>query len=200
MTTQDLSNTFSKFVEEARRLQAKYHDQISLLVGIEIDWIRPESKAWIESLLSHYQLDTMIGSVHHVHGIPIDLSPSAYGAALSRSAERAQELNAAGVEMLFADYFDTQLEMLQALKPPIVGHFDLIRLMNPLPNASLKTFSRVWRKVLRNLLFVSEYGGVLEINASGLRKGLVEPYPNSEICSVCYLVSSSSNLRRLNVY
>ena len=151
---------------------------------MEIDWIRPDSRAWVESLLSQHQLDTLIGSVHHVHGIPIDFNAESYSAALSRSGQRAQELNAAGEEMLFADYFDAQLEMLQALKPPVVGHFDLIRLLSSLPNASLRTYSRVWRKILRNLQFVCEYGGVLEINGSALRKGLEEPYPNSEVCGV----------------
>ena len=153
---------------------------------MEIDWIRPESKVWIGSLLSRHQLDIFVGSVHHVYGIPIDFDPETYAAALSRSSERARDLNATNEELLFADYFDAQLEMLQALKPPIVGHFDLIRLLSSMPDASLKIYSRVWRKILRNLLFVTEYGGLLEINGSALRKGLKEPYPNSEICSVCY--------------
>lgn len=87
-------------------------------------------------------------------------------------------------EGLFADYFDSQFEMLQALKPPVVAHFDLIRLKSDEPESSCTRWEAVWEKVLRNLEFIVGYGGLLEINTAALRKGLAEPYPASDICKV----------------
>jgi histidinol-phosphatase (PHP family) len=74
--------------------------------------------------------------------------------------------------------------MLQAVKPPVVGHFDLIRLLSDDPNASFRRWDGVWSKIEQNLEAISSYGGVLEINSSALRKGMDEPYPSMEICKV----------------
>ena len=72
--------------------------------------------------------------------------------------------------------------MLQALKPPVVGHFDLIRLFSDDSNRSFRTWNTVWEKIMRNLQYVANYGGVLEVNSSSLRKGMSEAYPQVEIC------------------
>lgn len=88
-------------------------------------------------------------------------------------------------EKTFEAFFDEQYEMLQALKPPIVGHFDLIRLKSDQPDCSMKSWDDVWKRVLRNLEFIQRYGGLIELNSAALRKGLSEPYPQSDICKVC---------------
>lgn len=84
-------------------------------------------------------------------------------------------------EKLFEDYFDLQLAMLEDIKPRVVGHFDLIRLLSDEPNADIRRFPRVWEKVTRNLKVIAAQGGLVEINTSALRKGLLEPYPKREI-------------------
>ena len=143
---------------------------------MEIDWIRPSSQEAVESLLRKYQLDVFIGSVHHVHTIPIDYDRNLYVDA----REKAGGID----ERLFEDYFDLQYEMLKGLKPPIVGHFDLIRLMSDNPDTVFSRSAVVWQKILRNLEFIAGYGGVIELNSAALRKGMKEPYPTAEICKV----------------
>ena len=165
-------------------LQAKYEGESTLLVGMEIDWLRVQSRQWIEGLLSSYQLDLLVGSVHHVHGIPIDFDAASYSKALSICSQRAGMRGVSPEDVLFEDYFDAQLEMLQALKPPVVGHFDLIRLLSSNRDAQLRDRSDVWGKIARNLRFIKKYGGALELNSAALRKGLKEPYPNLEVCKV----------------
>ena len=102
--------------------------------------------------------------------------------------EKARDLSGGTDKQLFEDYLDLQLEMLTALKPPIVGHFDLIRLKSDDLNGSFQEWVSVWEKVLRNLKYIAEYGGVLELNSAALRKGMNEPYPKAEICKVEHLV------------
>ncbi|KAI5302547.1 histidinolphosphatase [Ascosphaera atra] len=85
-------------------------------------------------------------------------------------------------EALFSAYFDEQYDLLKTLRPPVIGHFDLIRLYSEEPNASMKRFTGVWEKVMRNLEFIASYGGVMELNFASLRKGMTEPYPKADIC------------------
>lgn len=87
--------------------------------------------------------------------------------------------------MLWERYYDEQYEMLQKMKPRIVGHFDLIRLLSDEPNRDPRDWKGVWTRIVRNLNLVREQGGLVEINTSALRKGLREPYPVRSICEVC---------------
>ncbi|MCJ1403972.1 histidinolphosphatase [Xylographa trunciseda] len=173
-TTASLFETFDEYYKEARRLQSAYSLEIEVLVGVETDWIRPSSEQVIGNLLKKYRFDTLVGSVHHVHGIPIDFDRATY--------ERARDVSGGTDEKLYTEYYDAQLEMLEAVKPPIVGHFDVIRLLSDDPNASMKQHDVVWSRILRNLSFISSYGGMLEVNSAALRKGMREPYPQGEIC------------------
>jgi histidinol-phosphatase (PHP family) len=172
----DFDAITANFYKEALRLRAKYESQIDILIGFETEWIRDSSLKLIEDLRSKYDWDLFVGSLHHVHTIPIDFDRPFY--------EKARLAAGGSDEQLFADYFDDQLEMIHALKPPIVGHFDLIRLQSDEPNASLSRFDGVWSKVCRNLEIIASYGGILELNSAALRKGLNEPYPSVDICKV----------------
>ena len=127
-------------------------------------------------LLAKYRFDLFIGSVHHVHGKPTDYDYETYNS--------ARDIAGGTDERIFEDYFDLQYQMLKASKPPIVGHFDVIRLKADEPDGSFVRWDGVWQRILRNLDFVAEYGGVLELNSAALRKGMIEPYPKAEICKV----------------
>jgi histidinol-phosphatase (PHP family) len=127
----------------------------------------------IKSLAEDSRVDFFIGSVHHVHGVPIDFDRAMY-----------EQARCENDEALFGDYFDSMFAMLKDLRPPVVGHFDLIRLFSDLPNQDLKALNSVWAKVVRNLKMINEQNGLLEINSSALRKGLHEPYPSRSVCKV----------------
>ena len=143
---------------------------------MEVDWIRPSSRVYISKLLEKHPFELFVGSVHHVHAVPTDYDHILYAA--------ARDISGGSDEKIFEDYFDLQYEMLKALKPPIVGHFDVIRLKADNPDGSFMHWQGVWHKILRNLDFVVQYGGILELNSAALRKGMSEPYPKAEICRV----------------
>ncbi|TVY42396.1 putative histidinol-phosphatase [Lachnellula occidentalis] len=169
--------TFSNhnaYITEALRLRAKYTSQLHILIGFEGEWIRPSYGPLITSLSSNPAIDFVLGSVHHVHGHPIDYDAALYAKAVSASG--------GSEELCFDAYFESQYAMLLALKPRVVAHFDLIRLLCAKPNLCLRTLKGVWEKVVRNLRVVVEQGGLLEINSAGLRKGLEEPYPGRAVC------------------
>ncbi|PGH06813.1 hypothetical protein AJ79_06456 [Helicocarpus griseus UAMH5409] len=162
------------YFKEAQRLRDKYSSQINMPIGFESDWIRPTSVSWIKTSLARFPFDFFVGSVHHVHTVPIDFDTPFY--------HKAREIAGGTDEKLFEDYFDAQFEMFKELKPPVVGHFDLIRLKSDDPERSFQQWPAVWAKILRNLDYVAGYGGILELNSASLRKGMSEPYPKAEIC------------------
>ncbi|KAI0971417.1 histidinol-phosphatase [Xylaria arbuscula] len=179
------------YLEEAQRLQALYAPQISLLIGFEGEWLRPAYKALITELAAHPAIDYFIGSLHHVNGVPIDYDQEYYARAVASAqplTNGARHVNGAepgsaseGVEAreqrTYERYYDQQYEMLAALRPRVVGHFDLIRLMSSDPDWDVRRWRGVWERIERNLTLIASYGGWLECNSSALRKGLAEPYP-----------------------
>lgn len=175
-TAAGLVTLMDSFYAEAVRLRQTYGSQINILIGFETDWIRESSLKLTEELLKKHQFDLFVGSVHHVHTIPIDFDRPMY--------EEARKKSGGTDERLSEDYFDAQYDMLKALRPPVVGHFDLVRLMSDDPERSLKPWNGVWNKITRNLEFIAGYGGILELNSSALRKGMSEPYPKVEVCQV----------------
>ena len=66
-----------------------------------------------------YELDYIVGSVHHVDGIPIDFNEELYTKAETKHKT---------TEKLFIAYFTSLYTLLDTLKPTVIGHFDLIRI------------------------------------------------------------------------
>ncbi|ORX59820.1 histidinol phosphate phosphatase H [Hesseltinella vesiculosa] len=172
-TPETLATLFNDFVNEARRLQSKYKDQIVLLVGSELEFIQPSYATMITRLRQRYALDYVVGSLHHVGGIPIDFSNELYQKCLNRFGSYTK---------LFEAYFDEQWQMLQTVKPEVVGHLDLVRIFaEPEAAASAMADPLVWSRIERNVDYVIGYGGIFEINSRAWKKGLRDAYPNQAI-------------------
>lgn len=98
---------------------------------------------------------------------------------------QAQEACGGEEEKLWERYYDEQHEMLNATRPKVVGHFDLVRLFSEEPDRRVKGWREgVWRRMKRNLEECKGLGAWLEVNTSALRKGLEEPYPAREVAEV----------------
>lgn len=175
-TLQSMIENEFQYVSHACHLRDKYQGKLSLPVAFESEWCGPHSFELIQQSLRSHRYDFFVGSIHHVRGVPIDYDEAEY--------VRARNLVGGTDEHIFEAYFDEQLEMLQALRPPVVGHLDLIRLKSDCPDIDWRSMQTIWPKILRNLDFVASYGGILEINTAAWRKGMSEPYPKSEICKV----------------
>jgi histidinol-phosphatase (PHP family) len=164
---------FADYVAEARKLQREYKNRMDILVGMESEWY-PGCGQWVASLRETHGLDYVVGSVHHVGGECVDFSREDY----ERIAERF-----GGLVPMYAAYFDAQLQMMQAIKPEVVGHFDLVRLHDPDYQQTLAQ-KEVWERVLRNLEWMAGAGAILDVNARALLKGQTEPYVCAPILDI----------------
>ncbi|CBQ74001.1 related to HIS2-histidinol-phosphatase [Sporisorium reilianum SRZ2] len=188
ITPQKLRDTFEAYLMEARRLQIEYAAKhMQVLVGCETENITsPESLDYLTEVLGSDAgtkpevvgkgvVDYIVGSLHHTHAIPIDFDRETF----DRSVASFDSSSSADAHVQLIDqYLDDQLEVLQRLKPEVVGHFDLFRLFTP--QLELRE-PHIWAKVQRNVRFAVEYGALFECNAAAFRKGWSTSYPAQDV-------------------
>lgn len=161
---------FNAYTAHARKLRERIGDRLDLLVGFETERLPPgDWESRMRGLREQVKPDYIVGSVHDVDGHAIDFSP-----------EKTREVAAAlgGTEVMQTLYFDAVIDLVQALRPEVVGHIDLIRKFDgPQPAFS----PRVRRRIDDALEAVRAAGGVLDVNCATHRRGLGPVYPLPEI-------------------
>jgi histidinol-phosphatase (PHP family) len=164
-----LYRRFARYIDTGRRLQEAYASAITIYLGFETEaW--PGYGPAVRSLVKTFRPDYLVGSVHHVAGLPFDYSPADYLAA----AEKA-----GGVDGLYRRYFDLQLEMIERLRPGVVGHLDLIRIHDPGWENRLEK-PEIAGRVRRNLERMKEFSLILDCDCRLLPDG-GETYPARKI-------------------
>lgn len=173
LTARILSSRFETYIEECRRLQVKYSDQITLYCAMEIETYSGYDSL-VPILLKKYRPDYIVGSIHFVDDMGFDYSKSNY----DKTAEAV-----GGYDNLYCRYFDQQFEMLKRFKPSVVGHFDLIRIYDPNYKKRLKKMV-IKKRILRNLELIKELDLIMDFNIRALSKGADEPYITDSILSL----------------
>ncbi|KAJ3106136.1 hypothetical protein HDU97_006953 [Phlyctochytrium planicorne] len=170
--------TYRDFHKEALRLKDFYKGKIELIVGMETEHIHQRSLSEVKDLRSQFNLEFLVGSVHHVLGHPIDYDEIMYSDCEAASA--AKHPYVSPTEAAFLEYFDAQLDLLESIKPEVIGHFDLIRMFRPNHPLSQAVLS----KIERNIDFIAGYGGLVEVNSRAFKKGLKDPYPQRDVLEI----------------
>lgn len=173
----DLARVFKEFVAEARRLQQKYQDRITILVGFESEALSAEYADRALALQQEYQLDFFVGSLHHTFEIPIDFDQPMLDAALAR---------AGSVPSLYKRYFAEFKAFVERARPPVVGHLDLIRLFTRSSEFAL-TESEAWEELAQLVDTAVSANSLFELNSSAVRKGLPSPYPQRDVAELILL-------------
>jgi len=181
LTLDELSLQFAKFVAEAHRLKSLYASGITLLVGLETEYITELDLQHLETTLAALKdkVEYLVGSVHHVNGIPIDFDMPTYERALgSFSGQNDGDPQ----EQFLLAYFEAQFELMERFKPEIIAHFDLCRLY--CPSLRFRDYPAVWERIKRNIRFGVGYGALFEINAAAFRKNWETAYPGKDVLEV----------------
>ncbi|KAJ2380345.1 hypothetical protein H4S02_006731 [Coemansia sp. RSA 2611] len=173
LTTHDLHQVFSDYVTEARRLRDKYSDQIEILIGAETEYITRATLEEVKQLQTKYSLDYLVGSLHHIDEMPLDFSQEKYDQIVDRfGGDRAA---------MFSRYFDQQLELMQELRPAVIGHFDLVRIFHPQAIEDPLVLAEVRQRASRNIDYAISYGAIFEVNSRAWKKGLRDAYPQRDL-------------------
>ncbi len=156
---------FAEYIATGRALQQKYAPDIEIFVGFETETCTGY-QPFVRDLVEEFKPDYIVGSVHHVADGAIDVSLGMFEESVGA---------AGGVDELYCAYFDQQYEMIHALRPTVVGHFDLIRMFDPDYPERLEQ-PKIRERVERNLHAIADLGLILDFNVRALSKGQTEPY------------------------
>ena len=181
LTPEELMKQFERYIDEAHRLRLAYHDDITLLVGLETEYITSVDLDSLEKLLGRFgeKIEYLVGSVHHVHGVPIDFDLSTFQRCLEGFHAETEHDR---MEEFLCAYFDAQYVVLERFRPEIVGHIDLCRLYNP--QLLFSDYSKAEEKLERNIQFAVDYGALFEASAAPFRKGWSTGYPGKDALEV----------------
>ena len=190
MSPDFLIQQFTDFLHEAHRLKSAYASQITLLVGLETEFITHTDLDNLSTLLSGHtgRIEYVVGSIHHVNTIPIDFDHASFERALQTltvTDDAVAEMNATGkghMDKFLSTYFDAHYRLLERFRPEIIGHLDVCRLYNP--ELRFAEFPNAWDKLKRNVKFAIDYGALFEVNAAALRKGWRTSFPGEDVAAV----------------
>lgn len=170
LTPEFLLERFGWYIEECKRLQKLYADKIEIFAAMEIETYSGYD-TFIPELIAKFQPDYIVGSVHFVDDMGFDYSKEQYDQA-------AKSLG--GYDQMYCRYFDMQYEMIELLRPSVVGHFDLIRIFDPNYRQRLKK-TEIEKRIIRNLELIKKYDLIMDFNIRSLLKGADEPYITKSI-------------------
>lgn len=165
LTARDLSDRFSLYFEELNRLQQVYKKKIRIYKGFETEAVTGAIDL-AGRLIRKYRPDYIVGSVHHVQDRCFDYSKENYEAI-------ARDLGSK--KAMYLAYFDAQYEMIEALHPFVVGHFDIIRIYDDDWEIRLEQ-PEIRQRIRRNLELIQDLGLVLDYNLRPLSRGEKAPY------------------------
>ncbi|MEA1969359.1 MAG: histidinol-phosphatase [Thermodesulfobacteriota bacterium] len=165
-----LFKQFENYMSECRRLQKKYASKIKIFTGIETETYSGY-KNFIKDVVRRFRPDYIVGSVHHVDDMCMDFSRELY--------EKAAKA-VGGYDAMYCRYFDEQYEMIKALDPAVIGHFDLVRLFDPDYKKRIRK-KKIWQRILRNLELIKDRELIMDFNLRALYKGANEPYITEDI-------------------
>lgn len=170
LTPQILFDQFGDYIDECRRLQGKYKDEITIFTAIEIETYTGYDQ-FVPHMIRSFAPDYLVGSVHFVNDLNFDYSAEMYKTTVD---------SVGGIDLLYETYFDIQYEMISLLRPSVVGHFDLIRIFDPDYRRRLEKPS-ILSRVRRNLELIKKYDLIMDFNLRALAKGADEPYISRSI-------------------
>jgi histidinol-phosphatase (PHP family) len=168
--TRRLYDRFASYMAAARELQARYAGELEIFVGFETEFTSG-SLTFTRRLIETFRPDYFVGSLHHVDDISFDFSREDY-------AKAVEVLG--GHDALYSRYFDLQYDLIQALSPAVIGHFDLIRIYDEHYKQRLEK-PEIAVKIDRNLGLIADRGLILDFNLAALSKNMDEPYISAGI-------------------
>ena len=183
-TVAKITDDFDRYTLALPALVEEYADRLTILRGFEAEIVPPDRYAQImrgyrEQTLPNGSpaFDYMVGSVHFINGYSIDGPRELFDKAVE---------SCGGIVELMEEYYRQVARMVEALRPEVVGHFDLIELnyFQHWEEAGYDAYAlergSLVAAALTALDAIKAYDCILDLNTAGWRKGLGRPYPRAE--------------------
>lgn len=154
-----------KYVSETKRLQEKYSNNIEILLGYEVDFIK---NSLILDEIKDAKVDYLIGSCHYLDNWGFD-NPEYIGEYKNRD-----------ITKIWEEYFCAVKDMASSKLFDIVGHLDLIKIFDFMPKKDIRLIAK------DAISEIKRANMVVEINSAGCRKPIKEQYPSLELLKMCY--------------
>ncbi len=149
----------NKYETSVLNLKKIFKNDLEIFLGYEVDYL-PD---YMDKRVLNSKVDYLIGSVHFLNGWGFD-NPEFIG-----------EYKNKDIDLLWEEYFDAIKSMVKSGFFDIVGHIDLIKVFKYLPKKDIKLIA------LEAIKEIKKANMVVEINMSGYKKPINEPYPSFEI-------------------
>lgn len=174
-TLEKIQRDFERYAADSLQYVREYADRIQLLRAFEIEVApRTEYAARMRVLRDIHRFDYIVGSVHYVNDRLFDHRGMFAGVVQA----------VGGLENLAVLYYRTLEEMVVALRPEVIAHFDVIR-KYPGPDPALET-PRVRVAAEQALEAARVCGAILDVNTGAYRRGSDMPYPASWIVRLAH--------------
>jgi len=152
-----LPGEIDSYLNEIERLRSAYPN-IKILCGIEADFY-DGFEEYLSDFLKHYSFDLVILSVHFIKDWPEGNWAFSYSFPDKTQAE------------IYTDYLEALLRGIHTGLFNIIGHLDLVK------SGSQSLLQENTALVKRILSEAKKHNMAIEINTSGLRRQIEEPYP-----------------------
>lgn len=168
------------YIDEILNLKEKYKDKITVLVGLEVDYL-PDFEMFTKKDEMKSGIDYIIGSIHFLGKLKdasrwtVDYDKREFEKGIKES------FNGDTVSAV-KTYYKLIGDMAEAMKPDIIAHLDLIK-KNNLDNYFFDESESWYIETVRNCLKrISNTSSIIEINTGGVARGyMTEFYPSDWI-------------------
>ena len=152
------------YASDVNHLKEQYQDEIQILLGYEVDYL----DGYMDERVLHADVDYLIGSVHFLEKWGFD------------NPEFMDEYRKRDIDTIWQEYFNAIEAMAKLGRFDIVGHLDLIKVFNFMPQRDIRLIAK------KALHAIKKSNMVIELNSAGLRKPCKEIYPSAPLLEMAY--------------
>jgi histidinol-phosphatase (PHP family) len=164
---------FPRYIKEIKGLKEKYKDKICIRISTEVNFYTPgralsRQKEVLKPFID--DMDYIIGAIHDIkwHESPVIIIYPNEGI-----------LKEYGEDKIILEYINKLIKLVDTNFFDVIAHFDFYRILFRPNNPKYSQY--LWQKLLDLLDKIKNRGMAIEINTSGILKGLGSQHPDDEI-------------------
>lgn len=165
-------------------LKEKYKNDITLYLGLEIDYIPGITKSF-DWYMNEYDLDYNIGSIHIVKVPEVDKYWFIDGPKKGY-LNGLKELFNNDIRKATKAFYEQSMEMIETQKPQVIGHIDKV-IMHSYSDLISPNSNWHWDLLKTTLDTAKKHDSIVEINTRGIYSGKYPfTYPDNKAIEYCH--------------